>query len=61
VTFKRDGFKEMYNLTEADQASAVIVKDMSRLGRKTVSGASVAKKKTGVPDEFATQSGPGKK
>lgn len=33
VTFNRDGFKEMYNLIEADQVSTVIVKDMSRLGR----------------------------
>jgi len=33
VTFKRDGFKEMYDLIEADQVSTVIVKDMSRLGR----------------------------
>ena len=33
VTFKRDGFKEMYELIESDQVSTVIVKDMSRLGR----------------------------
>jgi len=33
VTFKRDGFKEMYDLIETDQVSTVIVKDMSRLGR----------------------------
>ena len=33
VTFKRDGFKEMYSLIEEGQVSTVIVKDMSRLGR----------------------------
>ncbi len=33
VTFKRDGFKEMYALMETDQVATVIVKDMSRLGR----------------------------
>ena len=33
VTLKRDGFKEMYGLIEADQVSTVVVKDMSRLGR----------------------------
>jgi len=33
VTFKCDGFKEMYDLIETDQVSTVIVKDMSRLGR----------------------------
>ncbi len=33
VTFKRNGFKEMYALMETDQVATVIVKDMSRLGR----------------------------
>ena len=33
VTFKREGFKEMYSLIEAGQVSALIVKDMSILGR----------------------------
>ncbi|MCL1883096.1 MAG: recombinase family protein, partial [Defluviitaleaceae bacterium] len=36
VTFNRDGFREMYELIEAGQVAAVIVKDMSRLGRNYI-------------------------
>lgn len=33
VTMKRDGFQKMMRLVEEGQVAAVIVKDMSRLGR----------------------------
>ncbi len=36
VTFNRQGFKEMFKMIESDQVVTLIVKDMSRLGRKYI-------------------------
>lgn len=36
VTFNRQGLKEMFKLIETNQVSALIVKDMSRLGRNYI-------------------------